>query len=311
MASTSPALLTPELTPSHSVTSSPVLPPTPDTQALNIVVAHYNEDLDWLSPYSDLASVYSKGEPPTHPTLYRDFKHLPNLGRESHTYLYHISHNYETLADVTLFFQGNIHDTNDGTPGHTKLSLEEIIDMAKRLTDLPDLITAECAPVRVQMQTRPGGGILPLGKVNTFSDWDGLQYLPGWIERRGAGLQSSKYTPAQFWNYILHGTASHSDPNWKTPPSKIRWTQGALLAVTRQTIQRRPREVYQRACEYFHAAEKVNPEEGHFMERFWLSILGDGGLEQDEYVDGTAGKGDCLFEEGLDSHPDDDAVLLA
>ncbi len=130
-------MLTPDLTPSQSITSSPSLPPTPDTRTLDLVIAHFDESLDWLASYSTLASVYSKGQHTADPSLYREAKILPNWGRESHTYLHHIVHNYDTLADVTLFLQGNIHDINDGTPAHTDLTLDEIVAMAKRLTDLP------------------------------------------------------------------------------------------------------------------------------------------------------------------------------
>lgn len=263
-------MLTPELTPSHSVASSPSLPPTPDPRLLDLVIAHYNESLDWLSSHSEVASVYSKGRPPPNPSLFREAKTLPNWGRESHTYLHHIVQNYDNLADVTLFLQGNIHDVNDGTPAHTALTLGEIVDMAERLPNLSNLTSNR----GIQAQNQPQGGILPLGKINSFSDWDGVKYLPGWVARRGKGLHRSQYNPAQFWNYLFNGTTNSSDSQWTEPPTEIKWTQGALFAITRETIQRRPREVYERAYDYFHSKEDINPEEGHYMERFWLSIFG-------------------------------------
>ncbi|ETI21955.1 hypothetical protein G647_06025 [Cladophialophora carrionii CBS 160.54] len=270
MTSSTSNLLTPDLTPSHSITSSPSLPPTPDSRHLDIVIAHYNESLDWLSSYGNVASVYSKGQSPPNPSLYRETQALPNWGRESHTYLHHIVHNYDSLADVTLFLQGNIHGTNDGTPAHTDLTLDEIVGMAKRLTDLPNLTACE----DFQAQNEPQGCVLPLGKINTFSDWAGVKYLPSWVERRGNGLHLSKYTPEQFFNYLINSTTDKTDARWTTPPSEIRWTQGALFAATRHAVQRRSREVYVRAYEYFHGLEDVNPEEGHYMERFWLCLLG-------------------------------------
>jgi hypothetical protein len=36
--------------------------------------------------------------------------HLPNIGREGHTYLHHIIENYNNLADVNVFLQGRIDD---------------------------------------------------------------------------------------------------------------------------------------------------------------------------------------------------------
>ena len=73
-----------------------------------IVVAHYNEKLDWLAPKADHAHVYHKGtdlQSPSTMKLY-GWEKLPNVGREAHTYLHHIINNYETLPEYTVFLQG-------------------------------------------------------------------------------------------------------------------------------------------------------------------------------------------------------------
>ena len=74
-----------------------------------IVVARYNEDIRWLLPYKDITIIYNKGN---YDSLLHKFNiiYLNNIGRESHTYLYHIINNYDNLADRTIFFQGNISD---------------------------------------------------------------------------------------------------------------------------------------------------------------------------------------------------------
>ena len=72
-----------------------------------IVVARYSENLDWLKKIKkskDLKiTVYNKGKD----DIDVPFIPLPNIGRESHTYLYHIIHNYDNLADQTIFCQGD------------------------------------------------------------------------------------------------------------------------------------------------------------------------------------------------------------
>ena len=72
-----------------------------------IVVARYNENLDWLKEIKkskDLKiTVYNKGKD----DIDVPFITLPNIGRESHTYLYHIINNYDNLADQTIFCQGD------------------------------------------------------------------------------------------------------------------------------------------------------------------------------------------------------------
>lgn len=69
---------------------------------MEVVIARYNESLKWMRNMDfPRCVIYNKGE--TMPgTIQR-----PNIGREAETYLYHIITNYESLADWTLFLQGN------------------------------------------------------------------------------------------------------------------------------------------------------------------------------------------------------------
>ena len=71
-----------------------------------IVVARYNEDLEWTKQFSNVI-IYNKGS-----LLTSDFHQvlLNNVGRESHTYYKHIYDNYDNLAEYTFFLQGNPFD---------------------------------------------------------------------------------------------------------------------------------------------------------------------------------------------------------
>jgi hypothetical protein len=73
-----------------------------------IVISRYNENIRYLLNYSHISIVYNKGNNDI--PLNFNYINLPNIGRESHTYLYHIIKNYDNLADKTLFIQGNIKD---------------------------------------------------------------------------------------------------------------------------------------------------------------------------------------------------------
>jgi hypothetical protein len=73
-----------------------------------IVLARYNEDITYLSIFKNIIIVYNKGLDNL-PFCFNSIK-IPNIGRESHTYLYHIIKNYDNLANKTLFIQGNIKD---------------------------------------------------------------------------------------------------------------------------------------------------------------------------------------------------------
>jgi len=70
---------------------------------IEYVVARYNESINWVE--SDYTTIYNKGlSGIPHEVL------LPNVGREAHTYLYHIVTNYDNLAEITIFTQGKIDD---------------------------------------------------------------------------------------------------------------------------------------------------------------------------------------------------------
>ena len=83
------------------------------TKRLEIVIAHYNEDLSWLVPSASEATIYSKGSAPKIAQLPPCIP-LPNIGRETHTYLYHIVANYHNLAEKTMFLQGGIYGNGAG-----------------------------------------------------------------------------------------------------------------------------------------------------------------------------------------------------
>jgi hypothetical protein len=76
---------------------------------LELVVAHYDEDLQWLRRVPDAfrITVYSKAEAEQIPPKAIA---LPNVGEEAHTYFHHMAERYDDLADVTVFAQGKPFD---------------------------------------------------------------------------------------------------------------------------------------------------------------------------------------------------------
>lgn len=70
---------------------------------MKLVIARYNEDISWSDGYDRI--IYNKGG-----AIDAPYVTLPNVGRESHTYLTHIIENYDNLDEYTLFLQGRPHD---------------------------------------------------------------------------------------------------------------------------------------------------------------------------------------------------------
>ena len=63
----------------------------------HLVVAKYKEDTSWTKEVDPAWDII----------LYDKDKDVPNVGRDSHTFLYHICLHYHNLADVTVFSQGS------------------------------------------------------------------------------------------------------------------------------------------------------------------------------------------------------------
>lgn len=90
---------------------------------IDIVIAKYNEDVEWgfelhkRNPEFKII-IYDKApETIISPLDNENIKinALPNIGRESETYLYHIIENYDNLADFTFFTQADPHEWDTAT----------------------------------------------------------------------------------------------------------------------------------------------------------------------------------------------------
>lgn len=92
---------------------------------MNIVVARYNENIEWTKQFQNVI-VYNKGE--DLPEEYTNVTPLDNVGREGHTYYKYIYDNYDNLADHTIFLQGNPFDHSPN-----------IVDKLKEYTNHKDL----------------------------------------------------------------------------------------------------------------------------------------------------------------------------
>ncbi|PQE07189.1 Ankyrin repeat protein [Rutstroemia sp. NJR-2017a BVV2] len=222
------------------------------SRKFEIVVAHYNEDLSWLQNRTTDCKVYAKGDLPTLSNNLRCMK-LPNIGREGHTYLHHITTCYDQLADITLFAQGRIDD-------HVAGSIDEIKDICLDMD-------------QSQVLTFPSTDAVSTELIR-FDEWDGIQWqshpsLDKWI---AMDMKPAEQTPAMYFAQFLG--------NGKVPLS-IGYTSGAVFAVSRQLIQSYPVEFYKKLLDgmFLGCMKHVNPETGFYMERFWLAIW-----EPKEYI---------------------------
>lgn len=86
---------------------------------IDIIVARYMENARWTTflPNNYTPIIYNKGstQPYAHMKCFLSrclpiVKELENVGREAHTYLYHIINNYDQLAEINIFCQAHPFD---------------------------------------------------------------------------------------------------------------------------------------------------------------------------------------------------------
>ena len=199
-----------------------------------IVIAHYNENLQWLLKFNlnQHIYVYHKGRPIVPDYRFHQWEVLPNVGRESHTYLHHIINNYDCLANVTVFLQGEI-----SSHGSCYEDINDYIEEAYQ-----NGYSAKA--------------------YKSLKEWGMLPHSGRWREQLEDGrLRASNFTLGEFWFIIFDN--QH--------PEQIKWTASGCFGVTRERIHRRPVEHYKRLIGYVN--DHPNPEEGHYFERLWFSMF--------------------------------------
>ena len=77
-----------------------------------IIIARYNENLDWVNNLKHPYIIINKGDEISFPSIKID-----NVARESYSYLYYIVNNYDNLDDYLVFLQGNPFDHSPNALG--------------------------------------------------------------------------------------------------------------------------------------------------------------------------------------------------
>ena len=188
---------------------------------IQYVVAKYKENIDWTKNLDNVI-IYDKNN-----------STLPNVGRESHTYIHHIITNWENLADITVFLQGHPHD-------HTnKMNLDNFLKKC-----IEEAKVSNCSQnFTINKQWADSG-----------SSYENLLKLNRIVDNYDLNLNDF------FYKYI--GKEYNND---------IKWYIGAQFAVTKETIHKISKEKWQElliSLEY-----SINPITGHYMERMWYELF--------------------------------------
>lgn len=206
----------------------------PPTMAYEFVIAHHKENLDWLAPVADYCHVYDKGhEAARKPSFHvMKWEELPNVGREAHTYLHHIIWNYEHLANITVFLQGQL---TDHAPDFCFQTPMEFLERAKK-----------------------GVRCIVKGK---YSDWGRIPHVGKWKKAWDSGLmRHANRSVGQFYHMAFR----------RAPPTSVDVCLAGCFSATRRCLLQHPKEFYQRMISTL--SDHSDPEEVHYIERLWFTI---------------------------------------
>lgn len=218
---------------------------------VEIVVARYEEDLQWLFPSGKRAIIYNKGKALDAETAakFKAVVELPNVGREAHTYLYHIVNKWDTLAKVTIFVQGRI---NDHCPIVYRHRLDSYVRELGRQASLYGVSKNACAHRKGLMSA------IPEFKMSTF-----YPYI------QDTGLTYGVWLEAHVLRHLVPKTSTCIPvPSF---PQHLKWYIGAVFAAERVAIKKTSKFIYEGLLEDLSGAR--DPESAYFMERTWYFLM--------------------------------------
>jgi hypothetical protein len=181
----------------------------------------------------------------------KSVQRLPNVGRESHTYLHHIITNYESLPELLLFLPGN------------SLTHPWRVNTTKELLRRVSHIGGACCK-RNDDADAADGPLLDF-KVDHWTCTD-PQNL---VLNTDGSMQTARHRPLRQWVSHHFGVEA---VRWAEKRRRPSTCYNGVLAVHRSQIQLWPVAVYQKILT--ELSEHHNPEVNHYMERLWMWLWG-------------------------------------
>jgi hypothetical protein len=205
-------------------------------QDCKIVVARYNESIDWLGTFdSGMLQVYNKGTPIDRNDLTSDIEsiELPNVGREAHTYLHYIVTHYDALPNYVVFTQASI-NPNEGCITNSYAFVTGLIESC----------------------------FMNMGISRNYLRYDTL--YPTTYEMRERSSCDPCADDLSFGKWFEEFVEQPFEENPK-------WFKGAIMCVGRNMIHSRSKAYYQKLLRAVSLTK--TPEEAYYLERCWYYIF--------------------------------------
>jgi hypothetical protein len=212
---------------------------------IEIVIARYNENLEWLNDEKFLKYpivCYNKGvnddffQPPN-----MRIEKLPNKGRCDHTYLYHIVNNYDNLAENTLFFTGS---------GNLPHKSDKINRLLKEFEEHNNTVI---------LGNYYKDGVKFIYNDFVLDNYDSKDPVNKLINNE-LSVEPAKIRPFGKWYENHFGDL------------KIQYSSYyGIFGVNRKHIIQHSKSYYENFLNEF--TDSSNPEVGHFIERSWVAIF--------------------------------------
>jgi len=217
---------------------------------LEVVISRYNEDVNWIKEFfpREKVTIYNKGKKDIESKDNIKVIEIENVGRESHTYLYHIVKNYENLKKYVVFLQGNPFDHN-GQYFLAQIKSRKI----KKNSHFKSIIG-------FNKKKRKFKEMVKESSVNLSKNH----------------LKNTKWKNTDFskdYDDIVGFMRYHNIP-MLDPKETMLINWGAQFIVESETIKNKPVAFYEKILS--SVSRSVAPIEGHYLERLWdLVFLGE------------------------------------
>ena len=218
-----------------------------------IIIARYNEDIEWSKKYSSNVLIINKGdniEGIDNQIFY------PNVGREGHSYYKYIVDNYDNLDDYIIFLQGNPFD-------HTP----NIINILDNINDIYNKNKENFMNININYT------IINCGNNNFNNIYiDDIKnsnfiYISQYINN------TSIRTEENLWEKCKTIRDSYEKIFYQKIDDDLKFIYGAgaQFLVSRESILKHPKEYYEK---FYKILEyDIDPIEGYTIERFHKKIF--------------------------------------